>query len=113
MARSTTEVQSSLLRQAYDMVLNQWPAEIKPGPKTFHINGGCNMRTLNEAHAVVEDWLSVTHFNASLESIISHVELCLFQTIHSALKNLTVMKKTDIDYEAFKSRFEVVSHGVV
>lgn len=106
MARSVTEVPVSLLRRAYEIVLEQWPTDIRPGTKTFHINGGCNMRALNEAHAPVEDWLCEAEFDASLDEVVSYAELCLFQTIHSALKNLTYLNKADIDYEAFKSRFD-------
>ena len=44
------DVPESTLREVFDTVLSRWPSEITPGNKTFHINGGCNMRRLNEVH---------------------------------------------------------------
>lgn len=100
------EVHEDVLRQAFNMVLAQWPTEIRPGLKTFHINGGTNMRNLNEVHEPVEDWVNSTDLPAKIDDIIGSVEHYVFATIHDALKNLTVLHTKDVDFEAFCSRFD-------
>ena len=46
------DVPDYVLRQAFDLVVAQWPVEIRPGSKSFHINGGCNMRELAHSDGV-------------------------------------------------------------
>lgn len=95
-----------LLREAFDRILAEWPEVIVPGEKTFHLGGGCNMRALNETQGAVEDWVGETDFNSDLKPIISSVEFYVFQSIHSALRDLTRLRKEDLDFEAFASRFD-------
>jgi hypothetical protein len=101
-----TSVPISVLRDAFDLVLTQWPDVIEPGEKTFHLNGGCNMRALNEVHFPIEDWAIQSDFPAPLDDIIGSVEHYVRQSIHSALRDLTRLKKADLDFLAFTSRFD-------
>lgn len=100
------DVPRSVLREAFDVVVAQWPDEITPGVKSFHIGGGCNMRDLNEAHSRVEEWVSSSHFEGMLDQVIGPAEHYVYAAIHGALQNLTVLKTSDLDFEAFASRFD-------
>lgn len=100
------DVPEDILRQAFEMILAQWPAEIRPGAKTFHINGGCNMRGLNEVHGPVEDWANNGEFTGMLDELIGSAEHYFFASVHEALKNLTVLRIRDLDFDAFCSRFD-------
>ncbi|ATQ43731.1 hypothetical protein [Caulobacter mirabilis] len=100
------QVDRDLLRRAYDLVLAQWPEIIVPGDKTFHIGGGCNMRTLNEVREPIEDWVLGTDFPPELDAIIGSVEHYVSTCIHGALKHLTKLRKSDLDFEAFVSWFD-------
>ncbi|RYE67528.1 MAG: hypothetical protein EOO81_10360, partial [Oxalobacteraceae bacterium] len=95
-----------MLHEAFDIVVALWPDEITPGVKSFHIGGGCNMRDLSEAHSRVEAWMSASHFEGVLDQVIGSAEHCLYTAIHAALQNLTVLKTSDLDFEAFASRFD-------
>lgn len=106
MSQNLTDVPKSQLRKVYDLVLDRWPDAIEPGKKTFHINGGCNMRRLNEIHAPIEKWAIEEDFELQVDQIIGSVEHYVFATFHDALKNLTVVRKSDLDFEAFASRFD-------
>lgn len=106
MTQRVTSVPISVLREAFDAVLAQWPDVIEPGEKTFHLDGGCNMRALNEVHFPIEDWAVQSDFPAPLDEIIGSVEHYVFQSIHSALRDLTQLKKADLDFSAFTSRFD-------
>lgn len=101
-----TEVNRSQVCAAYELILKQWPDVIEPGDKSFHIDGGCNMRNLNIIHDKIEDWASDTDFAPDLDEIIGSLEWSVFQTVHSALKNLNRLHKSDIDFEAVLSRFD-------
>jgi hypothetical protein len=103
---SVTVVQRKLLREAFDLVLTQWPEVIEPGEKTFHLGGGCNMRQLNEIHDPIESWVCKADFRADLDEIIASVEHYVCVCIHSALRDLISLRKTDLDFEAFASRFD-------
>ncbi len=103
---TVSDVHRSLLREAYDMVLARWPDVIVPGTKTFHLGGGCNMRALNEIHEPIDDWAASEDFEGGVEEIISTVEHYLAVCIHDALRNLTQLRKADVDFEAFASRFD-------
>jgi hypothetical protein len=100
------DVPDYVLRQAFDLVVAQWPVEIRPGSKSFHINGGCNMRELNEAHDRVEEWVSEASFEGVLDDVIGSAEHYVYATIHNALQNLTVLRTSDLDFDAFASRFD-------
>ncbi len=106
MGQKVLEVVRPVLREAYDLVLAQWPEIIVAGDKTFHLNDGCNMRTLNDTHFPIEDWATQTAFREEIDQIIGSVEWCVFQAIHGALQNLTSLRKADLDFEAFVSRFD-------
>ena len=106
MSKNLTNVPRSLLRKVYGLVLDRWPDVIEPDEKTFHINGGCNMRGLNEIHFPIEAWATEQEFEPEVDEIISSVEHYVFATLHDALKNLTVVRKSDLDFEAFASRFD-------
>lgn len=106
MGGEVLEVVRPVLREAYDLVLAQWPEVIVPGDKTFHLNNGCNMRTLNSTHFPIEEWAIQTSFREEIDQIIGSVEFYVFQAIHAALKNLTSLRKADLDFEAFVSRFD-------
>lgn len=99
-------VPEDILRQAFDMIVAQYPAEVWPGTKTFHINGGCNMRGLNEVHGRVEDWANNGKFIGMLDDVIGSAEHYFFACVHDALRNLTVLRIGDLDFEAFCSRFD-------
>ncbi|QDH34192.1 hypothetical protein [Porphyrobacter sp. YT40] len=101
-----TDVPLDKLREAFDLVLAQWPAEITPGEKTFHLGGSCNMRELNRVHQAVEDWSISADFDGLLDEIIGPAEHYVHTCIHSALQNLTVLRVQDLDFEAFCSRFD-------
>ncbi len=101
-----TEVDNSQVRAAYELILAEWPDIIEPGEKSFHIDGGCNMRKLNETHDQIENWASETEFAPELDEIIGSLEWSVFQTVHSALQNLSILRKLDIDFEAVLSRFD-------
>lgn len=94
------------LREAFDLVVAQWPLEVTPGEKTFHLGGGCNMRELNRLHEAVEDWVFAAKFQGVLGEILSSVEHYIFTCIHGALKNLTILRVQDLDFDAFCSRFD-------
>lgn len=100
------DVSRSLLRDTYEKVLAKWPEVITPGAKTFHLGGGCNMRALNEIHSPIDDWSVSADFEDGVDEIISSVEHYLFVCIHDALRNLTQLRKADVDFEAFASRFD-------
>jgi hypothetical protein len=103
---SVAVVPRKLLREAFDLVLAQWPNVIEPGEKSFHLGGGCNMRQLNEIHDPIENWVCKTNFSADLDEIIGSVEHYVCVCIHSALRDLISLQKTDLDFEAFVSRFD-------
>ncbi|BCA60651.1 hypothetical protein [Sphingomonas sp. HMP6] len=103
---SVTEVQRPLLREAYELVIDRWPDIIEPGAKTFHLDNGCNMRRLNEIHYPIERWFVGADFPAEIDAIIGSVEHYVFTGIHGALRNLTALRKADLDFEAFVSRFD-------
>ncbi|MBU0556447.1 MAG: hypothetical protein KKD64_02800 [Alphaproteobacteria bacterium] len=100
------DVPRSTLCEAFNLVIAQWPAEVRPGAKSFHINGGCNMREYNEVRSGIEDWATTSHFTGMLDDIIGSVEHYVSATIHDALKNLTILRPSDLDFEAFASRFD-------
>ena len=100
------DVPEAALRQAFELVLAQWPPEVVPGAKTFHLGSGCNMRELNNIHAQIEDWATTGDFDGLLDDIIGSVEHYVYTTIHDALRNLTVLRIQDLDFEAFCSRFD-------
>ena len=106
MGTRVRSVDRSLLREAYDLVLSQWPAVVLPGEKTYHLNGGCNMRAFNETHFRIEDWATRTNYRPEVDEIIGTVEHYVSQAIHSALRDLTCLRKADLDFEAFVSRFD-------
>ncbi len=110
MSAAMTQVRITLLREAFDLVLAQWPDVILPGDKSFHLGGGCNMRTLNETHAPIEAWLMASQFKDELDTIMPATEHYLFTSIHSALRDLTKISKVDIDFDAFASRFDSSPH---
>lgn len=64
------------------------------------------MRALNATHLPIEDWAVQEDFGDGVSEIISSVEHYLSVCIHDALRNLTVLRKADIDFEAFASRFD-------
>lgn len=64
------------------------------------------MRMLNETHGPIEDWSVHGHFEDGVGEIISSVDHYLFVCIHDALRNLAQLRKADIDFEAFASRFD-------
>ena len=101
-----TDVPVDKLREAFNLVLAQWPAEITPGEKTFHLGGGCNMRELNRVHQAVEDWAISAELDGLIDEIIGSVEHYVYTTIHAALQNLTLLRVQDIDFDAFCSRFD-------
>lgn len=101
-----TLVPVALLREAFSLVLAKWPDVIEPGEKTFHLNGGCNMRGLNEAHFAIKEWAVQSDFPAEIDEIIGSVEHYVHQSIHSALRDLTRLRKIDLDFSAFSSRFD-------
>jgi hypothetical protein len=101
-----TSVPIAVLREAFDLVLAQWPDVIEPGEKTFHLNGGCNMRTLNDVHFPIENGATQSDFPAPIDDIIGSVEHYVYQSIHNALRDLTQLKKADLDFSAFTSRFD-------
>lgn len=103
---AVTDVSLADLQAAFDLVLAQWPAEIVPGAKTFHLGGGCNMRALNEAHVGVERWSTSVELSGITDEIFGSVEHYVFTTIHDALQNLKVLRTTDLDFESFCSRFD-------
>ncbi|MDR7155179.1 hypothetical protein J2W40_002001 [Sphingobium xenophagum] len=103
---SVTVVPRDLLREAYDLVLAQWPDVIEPGEKTFHLDNGCNMRRLNEVHDPIEDWAVKADFRSEICEIIGSVEHYVFTSIHNALRNLNSLQKRDLDFDAFVSRFD-------
>lgn len=100
------EVPLEVLRAAFDTVVAQWPTEVTPGAKTFHVNGGCNMRELNEVHSRVEEALDALHFDGLVDDVVGSAEHYVYSTIHDALKNLTLLRTSDLDFEAFASRFD-------
>ncbi|GAA0736140.1 MULTISPECIES: hypothetical protein [Sphingomonas] len=100
------DVPRSTLWEAFNLVIAQWPAEVRPGAKSFHINGGCNMREYNEIHSRIEDWAEKSDFDGILDDIIGSVQHYVSSTIHDALRNLTVLRPSDLDFEAFASRFD-------
>jgi hypothetical protein len=63
------------------------------------------MRQLNEIHDPIENWVCKADFSADVDEIIGSVEHYLFVCIHSALRDLTSLRKSDLDFEAFASRF--------
>lgn len=100
------DVPRSVLREAFDLVVAQWPDEIFSGAKSFHIGGGCNMRDLNETHGPIEEWAISGEFDGMLDQVIGSAEHYVHSTIHAALQNLTVLRVRDLDFEAFASRFD-------
>lgn len=101
-----TDVPVDKLREAFTLVLAQWPPEIIPGEKTFQLGGGCNMRELNKIHQAVEDWAISADFDELLGEIIGSAEHYVYSCIHSALQNLSVLRVRDFDFDAFCSRFD-------
>jgi hypothetical protein len=99
-------VPRSQLRKAYELVLARWPDRIEAGDKTFHLGSSCNMRGLNETHRPIEAWATASDFEPEVDEIVGSVEHYVFATIHDALKNLTIVRKADLDFEAFASRFD-------
>jgi hypothetical protein len=95
-----------LLRRAYDLVLDQWPEVIEPGEKSFHLGGGCNMRALNATHSPIDDWAAKGEFDDEIDTIIGSAKHYVYKAIHSALRNLTRLRKADLDFEAFASLFD-------
>jgi uncharacterized protein YciU (UPF0263 family) len=103
---SLLQASRSTVEKAYDIIMERYPETIEPGEKTFHLGDACNMRNLNEVHDEVEDWLENADFPEPVDQIISSLEWSIYQTIHSALKNLKSLNKADIDFEAVLSRFD-------
>jgi hypothetical protein len=103
---SVTAVPRSLVREAFDLVLSRWPDVIEPGEKTFHLGGGCNMRRLNEIHDPIDEWSCKSDFDPDIGQVIGSVEHYVFVSIHSALRDLTQLRKSDLDFDSFVSRFD-------
>jgi hypothetical protein len=103
---SVTVVPRKLLQETFDLVLTQWPELIEPGEKTFHLGGGCNMRNLNEIRDPIESWVCKADFRADVDEIIGSVEHYVCVCIQSALRDLISLRKADLDFEAFVSRFD-------
>ncbi|RSV52949.1 hypothetical protein CA233_00835 [Sphingomonas sp. ABOLD] len=64
------------------------------------------MREYNEIHSRIEDWAEKSDFDGILDDIIGSVQHYVSSTIHDALRNLTVLRPSDLDFEAFASRFD-------
>lgn len=97
-----TDVTRELAREAFDKILERWPQEIYPGEKSFTLSG-CIMRELNETHWPIEEWTTKTDFGPDLNEVIGIASWSIFQLIAGALKYLTVLPKSSIDFEAFVS----------
>lgn len=106
MAEFVCVVSRSLLREAYDLVLAEWPDVIEPGDKTFHLNGGCQMRAFNDTYFPIHEWACHADFSPEIDEIIGSVDFFVHQAMQSALRDLTRLRKADLDFEAFVSRFD-------
>ena len=101
-----TDVPVDKLREAFELVIAQWPPEITPGEKTFHLGGCCNMRELNRVRQAVKDWAISADAEGLLDEILGSVEHYVGTCIHAALQNLTILRVQDLDFDAFCSRFD-------
>lgn len=88
------------LRKAFDSILARWPDHIPLEGKTYHVNGGVQIRTLNEIHDTVAESLSADPIDGDAAEAI---EWPIFTAVHMASKTLKHIDKEQIDFDSVLS----------
>ncbi|CAN5269681.1 hypothetical protein BH11PSE5_BH11PSE5_20140 [soil metagenome] len=99
---SVTQYSKAELRMAFDAVIARWPERIELSDKTFHVNGGVNIRSLNEVHDGVDRSLE----ESPLSDVANALEWPIFTAIHMASKTLVYLNRDQIDFDAVLSIFD-------